>query len=36
MWLDESALRGMIEFTLLHNTDTVDEVRDFADRKSVV
>ena len=30
MWLDESVLRGMIEFTLLHNTDTVDEVRDFA------
>lgn len=30
MWLDDSVLRGMIEFTLLHNTDTVDEVRDFA------
>ena len=30
MWLDESVLRGMIEFTLLHNTDTADEVREFA------
>ena len=30
MWLDESVLRGMIEFTLLHNTDTADDIRAFA------
>ncbi|MBR2570761.1 MAG: deoxyribose-phosphate aldolase [Clostridia bacterium] len=30
MLLNEKALRGMIEFTLLHNTDTADDIRAFA------
>ena len=30
MLLNGAALRGMIEFTLLHNTDTVEDIREFA------
>lgn len=34
MHLDEKSLHKMIDFTLLHNVDTVDDVKDFA-RKTI-